>query len=115
MQELIIFCIEGGKNSDENKFYRNVKNRCKDCLNKQFKCEFCGKLTNHIEREYRQNESNSSVIEKPKFDNVDNNKNNRKILVCPSFSGKSSLLLKILSRIPDRDFYLTNKSPPEQY
>ena len=36
-------CIECGKNLDEKRFYRKVKNRCKDCLNKKFKCELCEK------------------------------------------------------------------------
>ena len=31
-----------------------------------------------------------------------------------SFSGKTHLMLKILSRIPDRDIYITTKSSPEQ-
>ena len=33
----------------------------------------------------------------------------------PSFSGKTYLMLKILSRIPDRDIHIITKSPPEQY
>ena len=32
-----------------------------------------------------------------------------------SFSGKTYLMLKILSRISDRDIYINTKSPPEQY
>ena len=44
---MVFHCIESGKKLDESKFYRKVKNRCKDCLNKKFKCELCGKfLTN---------------------------------------------------------------------
>ena len=111
----MFLCIECGKNLDENRFYRKVKNRCKDCLNKKFKCEFCEKsftkkwLKTHIEREHHQNETNSNVI----IDNVNNN--NRTLLVGPSFSGKTYLMLKILSRIPNRDIYIITKSPPEQY
>ena len=41
--------------------------------------------------------------------------NNRTLLVGPSFSGKTYLMLKILSRIPNRDIYIITKSPPEQY
>ena len=41
--------------------------------------------------------------------------NNRTLLVGPSFSGKTYLMLKILSRISDRDIYIITKSPPEQY
>ena len=35
-------------------------------------------------------------------------------MVGPSFSGKTYLMLEILSRIPDRDIYIITKSPPEQ-
>ena len=94
-----------------------MKNRCKDCLNKKFKCESCEKSTKkwlktHIERENHQNETISNVI-KPTIGNVDNN--NRTLLVGPSFSGKTYLMIKILSRITDRDIYIITKSPPEQY
>ena len=40
---MTFLCIECGENLDESRFYRKVKNRCKDCLNKKFKCDFCGK------------------------------------------------------------------------
>ena len=116
---MMFLCIECGKNLDENTFYRTVKNRCKDCLNKKFKFDFCGKfftkkwLKTHIEREHHQNETNSNVIKKPIIDNVDNN--NGTLLVGPSFSGKTYLMLKILSRIPNRDVYIITKSPPVQY
>ena len=36
-------------------------------------------------------------------------------MVSPSFLGKTYLMLKIFSRIPDRDSYIITKSPPEQY
>ena len=112
---MMFHCILCEKNLDENRFYRKVKNRCKDCLNKKFKCDFCGKfftkkwMKTHIEREHHQNETNSNMI----IDNDDNN--NRTLLVGPSFSGKTYLMLKILSRMPDRDIYIITKSPPEQY
>ena len=112
---MMFLCIECEKNLDESRFYRKVKNRCKDCLNKKFKCDFCGKfftkkwLKAHIEREHHQDKTNSNVI----IDNVNNN--NRTLLVGPSFSGKTYLMLKILSRIPERDIYIITKSPPEQY
>ena len=32
----------------------------------------------------------------------------------PSFSGKTYLILKIVSRIPDQDIYIITKSPPQQ-
>ena len=111
--------IECGKYLDENKFYRKVKNRCKDCLNKKFICELCANfftekwLTTHIERAPRQNESISNELEKPEIGNVNNN--NRTLLVRPSFSGKTYLIFKFPSRIPDRDNCIITKSPPGQY
>ena len=36
--------IECGKNLDESNFYEKVKNKCKYCLNKKFKCEISGKF-----------------------------------------------------------------------
>ena len=32
---MMFLCIDCGKNLDENRFYRKVKNRCKDCSNKK--------------------------------------------------------------------------------
>ena len=55
----------------------------------------------------------NNVIQQPKIEN-DNN-NNRSLLVGPSFSGKTYMMLKILSRIPNRDVYIITKLPPEQY
>ena len=116
---MVFHCIECEKNLDESNFYRKVKNRCKNCLDKKFKCELCGKLftkkwlTIHIDREHNHNESNSNVSEKTNIDNINNN--NRTLLVGPSFSGKTYLMLQILSRISDRDIYIITKSPPEQY
>ena len=53
--------------------------------------------------------------QQPKIENGNNNNNNRTFLVGPSFSGKTYLMLKTLSRIPHRDIYKIAKSPPEQY
>ena len=53
--------------------------------------------------------------QQPKVENGNNINNNRTILVGPSFSGKTCLMLKTLSRIPDRDIYSITNSPPEQY
>ena len=113
---MLFLCIECGKNLDESNFYKKVKNKCKDCLNEKFKCELCGKfftkkwLTTHIEQEFR-NETNSSVSGKPKTDNV----NSRTLLVGCSFSGKTYLTLKILSRIPpEPNIFIITKSAPEQ-
>ena len=117
---MIIFCIECGKKLDGNRFCRKVKNRCKDCLYKKFKCELCEKsfttkwLTTHIDRRHR-NESNSVVLEKRKIENGININNKRTLLVGPSFSFKTYLMLKTFSRIASRDIYIITKSPPEQY
>ena len=73
--------------------YKKDRTVCKDCYNKK--------------------KTKNNLIQQPKIEN-DNN-NNRTLLVGPSFSGKTYLMLKILSRIPGRDIYITNKSPPEQY
>ena len=53
--------------------------------------------------------------QQPKIENGNNNKNNRTLLVGPSFSGKTNLMIKFFSRIPHRDIYIITKSPPEQY
>ena len=42
-------------------------------------------------------------------------RNNRTLIVGPSFSGKTHLMLTILSRTPDRDIYRITNSPFEQY
>ena len=72
-------------------------------------------LTTQIEREHNHNESNSNVSAKTNIDNVNTNKNIRTLLVGPSFSGKTYLMLQILSSISDRDIYIITKSPSEQY
>ena len=57
-----------------------------------------------------------NIIDKTEIEHDNkNNHNNRTLLVGPSFSGKTYLMLKTLSRMPDRDFYIITKSPPEQY
>ena len=80
--------------------YKNDRTVCSDCYNKK-------KRKNNLV----QNEI--TISHQPKIEN-DNN-NNRTILVGPSFSGKTYLMLQILSRISDRDIYIITKSPPEQY
>ena len=83
--------------------YKKDRTVCKDCYNKR------KRKNNLVENEI--------IIshQQPKIENGNNNKNNRTLLVGPSFSGKTYLMLKTLSRIPDRDFYIITKSPPEQY
>ena len=110
---MTILSIQCRKNSDESQFYKKVKNKCKDCLTEILKCQVNGKfftekwLTTHIEREH-QNESNSSVSDKPKIDDANTDNNNRTLIVGTYFSGKTYLILKILSRTPNRDII---KSP----
>ena len=77
--------------------YKKDRTVCKDCYNKK-------KRKNKITVSHQQ-----PIIENGK------NNNNRTLLVGPSFSGKSYLMLKILSRMIDRDIYIITKSPPEQY
>ena len=83
--------------------YKKDRTVCKDCYNKK-------KRKNNLV----QNEITTSH-QQPKVENGNNNNNNRTLLVGPSFSGKTYLMLKTLSRIPDRDIYIITKSPPKQY
>ena len=83
--------------------YKKDRNICKNCYNMNRK-----KYNN---KTFSRNDKNKK--ERKDVDSVNNN--NRTLLVGPSFSGKTYLMLKILSRIPDRDIYIITKSPPEQY
>ena len=73
--------------------YKKDRTVCRDCYNKK--------------------KRKNNLIQQPKIEN--DNINNRTLLVGASFSGKSYLMLKILSRMIDRDIYIITKSPPEQY
>ena len=79
--------------------YKKDRTICKDCYNRK-------KRKNNL----TQNKITTSD-QQPKNEN----KNSRTLLVGPSLSGKTYLMFKILSRIPDRDIYIITKSPPEQY
>ena len=79
--------------------YKKDRTVCKDCYNKK------KRKNNEIETSHQQ----------PKIEKGNIINNNRTLLVGPSFSGKTYLMVKILSRIPDRDIYIITKSPPEQY
>ena len=74
---MTFLCIECGKKLDESNFYKKVKNKCKNCLNKKLNYQICGKfftkkwMNNHIEQEHQSVESN--VLE--------NVNNNNKIIV----------------------------------
>ena len=85
---------------DINK-YKKDRTVCRDCYNKK-------KRKNNLV----QNEI--TISHQLKIENGNNN-NNRTLLIGPSFSGKTYLMLKILSRISDRDVYIITKSPPGQY
>ena len=78
--------------------YKKDRTVCRDCYNKK-------KRKNKITISHQQ----------PIIENGNNNNNNRTLLVGPSFPGKTYLMLKILSRISDRDIYMITKSHPEQY
>ena len=82
--------------------YRKERTVCRDCYNKK-------KRKNNLV----QNEITTSH-QQPIIKNGNNN-NNRTLLVGPSFSSKTYLMLKTLSRRPDRDIYIITKSPPGQY
>ena len=79
--------------------YKKDRTVCRDCYNKK-------KRKNKITISHQQ--------QQPTIENGNNN-NNRTLLVGPSFSGRTYLMLKLLSRISDRDIYIITKSPPEQY
>ena len=80
--------------------YKKDRTVCKDCYNKKKRKNY---LVQH------------EVTTSHQQSKVENNINNRTLLVGASFSGKTCLLLKILSRMSDRDIYIINKSHPEQY
>ena len=65
----------------------------------------------------RKNNNNITLSQnqQARIDNVNHNKHKRTLLVGPSFSGNTYLMLKILSRRSDRDIFINTRSPPEQY
>ena len=75
--------------------YKKDRTVCKDCYNKK--------------------KRKDNLIQQPKVENGNDINNNRTLLVGSSFAGKTYLMLKILSRMIDRDIYIITKSPPEQY
>ena len=79
--------------------YKTDRSVCEDCYIKK-------KRKNKITISHQQ-----PIIE----NGNNNNNNNRTLLVGPSFSVKTYLMSKILSRMIDRDIYIITKSPPEQY
>ena len=75
--------------------YKKDRTVCKDCYNKK--------------------KRKNNLIQQPKIESRNDINNNRTLLVGPSFPGKTYLMLKILSQIPNRDIYIITKSPQEQY
>ena len=65
--------------------YKKDRTVCRDCYNKK-------------ERKNNLVQNEVTISHQPKIDDCNNN-NNRTLLVGPSFSGKTYLMLKILSRI----------------
>ena len=82
--------------------YKRDRTICRDCYNKKKRKININTLP--------PNKIIGNVNKQSKFEN-----NNRTLLVGPSFSGKTYLMFKILSRISDRDIYIITKSPPDQY
>ena len=83
--------------------YKKDRTVCRDCYNKK------ERKNNLVQNEI------TISHQQPIIQNGKNNNNNRTLLVGPPFSGKTYLMLKILSRMIDRDIYIITKSPPEQY
>ena len=80
--------------------YKKDRTVCKECYNR---------------KKRKINLTQNKITTSDQQPKIENNNNNRTLLVGPTFSGKTYLMLKILSRIPDRDIYIITKSPPEQY
>ena len=64
---------------------------------------------------YNKKKRKNKLIQQPKIENGNDINNNRTLLVGSTFAGETYLMLKILSRMIDRDIYIITKSPPEQY
>ena len=128
---MTFLCNECGKNSDESKFYkfyRKVKNKCKDCFNKKLKCELCGKFfikklfTSHNEREHQPSEpkpNNNETVFPEKQNQVSNLSvsaydKHRHVIVDPSNVGKTYYILKILAQIgKKRPIFIKTRSPTQ--
>ena len=86
--------------------YKKSRTICKNCYNK--------KETKNNKKSLIQNKTTASH-KQLKINNVYNYRSNRTLLIGPSFSDKTYLILKFLSRIPNRDIYSFTKSPSEHY
>ena len=78
--------------------YKKDRTICRDCYNKKKRKININTLP--------PNKIIENVNKQSKFEN-----NNRTLLVRPSFSGKTYLMIKNLSRLSDRDIYIITKSP----
>ena len=88
----------------------NIKRDENNYLKSRTACKSCNK------KDRRKNDNKNTLIQNQQsmIDKANTNSNNRTLLVEPSFSGETYLILKILSRIRAQHNYLTTKSPPEQ-
>ena len=119
-------CNECGKELDESNFYRKVKNKCKNCLNKKLECKVCGKLftkkwmITHVEREHHHQSSESkpnNTTIKTEINNINDLTSDfhRHIIIGPSNVGKTYYMLKVLENIGDkRPIHIITRSP-DQY
>ena len=85
----------------EKNNYKKYRTVCRDFYNKK------KRKNNSVQNEV------TIFHQQPIIENGNNN--NRTLLVGPSFSGKTYLMLKIVSRMIDRGIYILTKSPPEQH
>ena len=125
---MTFLCIECGKKLDESNFYKKVKNKSKDCLNKKLKYQVYGKLftkkwlTNHIEREHQSNvlekvNNDNKIIlpEKQKHDNnpnVSTYENHAYVVLGPRDVGKTYYMLKKLEKVGNkRPIHIITRSP----
>ena len=96
------FCTACNLKTDSKNYLKDTT-VCKSCYNKNRR-----KNNKNISSE---NELSASH-QQPEIDNVINNNTTRTFLVRPSFSGKSYLMKKFLSRMPSRDINITNNRFP---
>ena len=117
-------CNECGKELDESNFYKKVKNKYKNCLNKKLECKVCGKLftkkwmTTHVEREHHHHQSSESKPNNTTIKTEINNINDltsdfhRHIIIGPSNVGKTYYMLKVLEKMDNkRPIHIITRSP----
>ena len=114
------------KKLNESNFYRKVRNKCKDCLRKKLKCEFCeefltknGCLVILSENNKRANINQKSIMfkkyilpEKQKHDNnlsFSTNQNHSHVIVGPRNVGKTFYMLNILGKKQQTTYSYNNQ------